>query len=304
VSDVKPKGEEIMELATQSPEAGLQRLLALRAQDLDGWEASAADGVADPVAAVLRKADASFEGILSAWAEDPADLDVPDVRGSHFVGLAQDVEQPGVLSLPARRRRRHSFGPRWPQAAALAAGIALLCFGSWKVQQMSTSTLGETSVLPAEGWKAVSGDVATRLELQFSVERRLDSGSVVEPGRAGGTYGAEDSLILRVDLRGDPAWVYLFEQIPGAPPAVLHPTSGSGWRLQEGLHALSSSDGQPLAYRPDRRAGSTRYLAIATFEPIDAAELAAQVLRSGLDRPDLWPRPVRAVDSFVVDWME
>jgi hypothetical protein len=140
--------------------------------------------------------------------------------------------------------------------------------------------------------------------LQFSVERRLESGAVVEPGRAGAEYGAEDSLILRVDLRGDPAWVYLFEQIPGRPPVVLHPASGSGWRLQEGLHALSSSDGRPLAYRPDRLGGSTRYLAIATFEPIDAADLAAQVLDSGLDRPDLWPRSVRAVDSFVVDWME
>jgi hypothetical protein len=142
------------------------------------------------------------------------------------------------------------------------------------------------------------------VELQFSVERRTDSGAFVEPGRVGSVYGAADSLILRVDLRGEPAWVYLFEQSGTADPVVLHPSSGAGWRLQEGLHALSAPDGEPLAYRPDQVTGPTRYLAVATSEPIQAALVASQVLASGVDRPDLWPRAVRAVDSFLVDWME
>ena len=162
----------------------------------------------------------------------------------------------------------------------------------------------EATSLPEDGWKAVSGAVPTRVELQFSVERRNDVGASVEPGRAGSVYGASDSLILRVDLRGAPAWVYLFEQNGDGDPVTLHPSSGAGWRVQEGLHALSSPGGEVLAYRPDQVTGPTRYLAIATSEPVQAAVVGRQVLASGLDRADLWPRTVRAVDSFVVDWME
>jgi len=248
-----------------------------------------------------------LDEIISAWANAVEDIEVPDIRGSHFVGLPQDGVSGGSTSPSARPlRRRTPRQNRWPQIAALAAGFALLCFGSWKIQQLGGGeTLTESQALPVEGWKAVSSHAATRVELQFSVERSVAMPPLVEPGRSGGSYGEDDSLILRVALRGEPSWVYLLEQAPaGAPVVVIHPTSGTGWQLQEGLHALTSRDGEPLAYRPDQATGVTRYLAIATSEPSNAVELATQVLGVGLDRPDLWPRRVRAVDSFVVDWME
>jgi len=295
-----------MELVQQSPETGLERVLALRPADLEGWESAAASEIDADLAAQLRERDAQLADLLREWSKDFDAADVPDVRGSDFVGLPQGRSsvEPAALQSSARRRLRRLRPSGLPQALALAAGFAILCFGSWQVQQSSQSTTSETVPLPSAGWKAVSGTVSTRVALQFSVERRLQSGALVEPGRAGSSYGAADSLILRVDLRGEPAWVYLFEQTSGGPPTVLHPSAGDGWRLEEGLHALSSGDGQPLAYRPDQPAGATRYLAIATSGPVDAAGFATQVLAAGLDRPDLWPRPVRAVDSFVVDWME
>jgi hypothetical protein len=295
-----------MELVQQSPEAGLERVLALRASDLEGWESAAASEIDADLAAQLRERDVQLADLLAEWSRDCDAADVPDVRGSDFVGLPQGRSSvaPAALQGSARRRLRRLRPSGLPQALALAAGFALLSFGTWQVQQSSQNTTSEAVLLPSAGWKAVSGTVSTRVALQFSVERRLPSGALVEPGRAGSAYGAADSLILRVDLRGEPAWVYLFEQTSGGPPTVLHPSAGDGWRLEQGLHALSGRDGQPLAYRPDLPAGPTRYLAIATSVRVDAAGLATEVLASGLDRPDLWPRPVRAVDSFVVDWME
>lgn len=293
-----------MEAIHQSPEAGLERVLALRPSDLDGWESSAALDVAEELADQIRRRDAQFTALVAEWSEDVSPGDVPNVRGSDFVGLPQGVAPPAPSRLLARRRSPSLRSGGFFQAAALAAGFSLLCFGSWQVQQASQDVQSEEGVLPGAGWKAVSGAVPTQVELQFSVERQTDSGASVEPGRAGSAYGAADSLILGVDLRGEPSWVYLLELTGSGDPVVLHPSSGPGWRVQEGLHALSSPDGQPLAYRPDEVMGTTRYLAVATSEPVQAALVASQVLASGFDRPDLWPRSVRAVDSFVVDWME
>jgi len=169
---------------------------------------------------------------------------------------------------------------------------------------LGASAPTETSPLAQEGWKAVTGESATRVSLQFSVENRSQGKVLVVPGRADDAYGASDSLILRVDLRGEAAWVYLVEQGVEGDPTLLHPQLGSEWYLAEGSHSLSSEGGLPLAYRPDRVSGKTRYLAIATSSPSDGAQLAAEVQALGLDRPDLWPRRVRAVDSFVVGWME
>ena len=304
MTDEKPHGDDFMEAIHQSPEAGLELVLALRPADLDGWESSAALDVTAGVAEQIRLRDTRFTALLAEWSEEVSAGDVPDVRGSDFVGLPQEVAPRVASPLVARRPIRRLRPSGFFQAAALAAGFSLLCFGSWQLQKASQGVPSETSTLPGAGWKAVSGAVPTRVELQFSVERRTTSGASVEPGRAGALYGAADSLILRVDLRGEPAWVYLFEQTGSGDPVVLHPSSPAGWRLQEGLHALSSPDGEPLAYRPDYVTGPTRYLAVATAEPIEAALVASQVLASGIDRPDLWPRSVRAVDSFVVDWME
>jgi len=186
----------------------------------------------------------------------------------------------------------------------MAASFALLCFGSWKLSGFMAPVPSEESVLPVDGWKAVRGEARTRVELQFSVERNGLSGMSIEPGRVGQTYGPDDALVLRVDLRGEPSWVSLFEQMPGRAPVRIHPREGAGWQVQPGLHALSSPSGKPLAYRPDRPSTGIRYFALASSNSVDAERLLGSVLDAGLDRPDLWPRPVRSVDSFVVDWIE
>ena len=249
--------------------------------------------------------DVRLDEIIAAWAGSEEDLDVPDVRGSHFVGLPQDASSPEPAAVRPRGTRQGIHRPpRWGQAAALAAGLALLCFGTWQVQELGSSAPTETSPLAQEGWKAVTGESATRVSLQFSVENRSRGEALVAPGRAGQEYGADDSLILRVDLRGEPAWVYLVEQGVDGVANLLHPSAGAEWYLAAGSHSLSSKEGLPLAYRPDSVSGKTRYLAIATSTPADGAKLATEVQALGLDRPDLWPRTVRAVDSFVVGWME
>lgn len=295
-----------MELHTDDPRSGLELLLALRPADLEGWEADAASRLPSGEASPLRAADARLDSLISAWSEAEDEVEVPDVRGADFVGLPTEDSTPAPpVSLATRRRRRSSSaGPRWTEVAMLAAGFMLLCFGIWQLRQTEGVSSDVPSDLPAEGWKAVSGDSVTRVALQFSVERRLDGQVLVEPGRAGGSYGPSDALVLRVDLRGDPAWVYLLEQAPGSEPALVYPSDGGDWQIAAGLHALSAPDGRALAYSPDQLAGRTRYLVLAASEPIDAAQLAREVMASGLERPDAWPRTVRAVDSFEVDWIE
>ena len=264
--------------------------------------------------------EAEFDELVGAWAEADELHPVPNIRAADFVGLpherAPSDEQPDAsnerldrlrpLALGRRRlgRGRNSLVGSLSYIAAVAAGLALFSYGSWRVADFSSSVLEEGSTLPQEGWKAVTGTSATDIELQFSVERSVGASTVVEPGRGGAVYGSSDSLILRVDLRGEASWVYLFEQRSGGALTLLHPGGGASWKLQPGQHVLSSPDGSALAYRPDLPLSGARYFALATSEPGNAVVLMNAVLDGGLERPDLWPRAVRALDSFSIDWVE
>lgn len=277
-------------------------------------------GVSEMSTPIELLPEAEFDQLVGIWAEAEEPLSVPDIRAADFVGLPQErplghEQQAASDALlehmrsasPGRHRRgrgQSSLVGSLSYIAAVAAGLALFTYGSWRVADFSSSALEEGSALPEEGWKAVSGTSATDIELQFSVERSVGASTLVEPGRSGAVYGSSDALILRVDLRGEASWVYLFEQGSGGGLTLLHPRGGAPWKLQPGQHVLSSPEGSALAYRPDRPMAGARYFALASSEPGDASALMKAVLEGGLERPDLWPRSVRALDSFSVDWVE
>ena len=70
-----------------------------------------------------------------------------------------------------------------------------------------------------------------------------------------------------------------------------------------GAYSPTGEAGGTLVYRPDRIANGThRYLSFATAAPIEAERVARALLAAGLDRPDLWPRPVLAAADFELEW--
>lgn len=277
----------------------LDRLLALRPEDLDGWEEEAAAAIPADRRAAEEALDAAFAGLLQDWKAAGDDLPEPSLTAADFVGLprASDrIEGPGA---PPSRHLRGGLSsvPTWLIPAALAASLALVAFATWQVRDFSA-----TPTLPGdglEGIKAVTPEIATRVELSFSVERQLPTGVVVEPGRREAVYGPADRLALQVEVEGEGGWLYLFESGEALEPVWQQ-------RVTEGVHVLASEAGEPLVWQPDRLAGRTTYLALVSVERLEAgtaATIAGDVLAVP-DRPDLWPRPVLSADAFAVDWEE
>jgi hypothetical protein len=283
---------------SRSTEA-LDRLLALRPEDLDGWEEEAAAALDPELRAQEEALDAALSGLLERWID--VEQPEPAITAADFVGLPQDPVEPGEFGPGVAPTRRLRLGvrsvPTWLTPAALAACLALVAFGSWQIQRH-----GGPAVDDAIGIKAVTPEVVTRVELNFSVERALPGGVVVEPGRRDATYGATDHLALEVAVQGEGGWLYLFEE-RGGDAAQIWPGPGAAEPVPAGVHRLTDGQ-QPVVWQPDELAGRTGYLAVVSSEQLPpdlAATIAREVLASA-DRPDLWPRPVLAADSFTVDW--
>ena len=231
--------------------------------------------------------DPAFEALLQAWA------DAPDAAGPPIT--AADVLEPGPLRRPARApsRLRHSTrrdAPRWNVALAMAAALVIVGFATWQVRNLQTEPIG------VNGFKEITPDRLTRVELQFAVERALPTGTSVEPGREGVQLGATDHLALRADVRGDGGWLYLFEVGANGPELLWSTEAGPG------VHAVQRADGEPLVWQPDDLDGPKTYLAVVSrSRSDDPLVLAAGVLASP-DRQDQWPQPVLAADTFGVTW--
>lgn len=284
---------DAMHVAGSRSEQALDRLLALRPEDLDGWEIEAAAELPDDQRVEQEALDAAFAGLLDDWKSMGDDaVSEPSIRAADFVGLPRDGEADGPGVPPSRNLRRGLGAPSWLIPAALAACLALLAFGTWQIRDF------DAPALPGDdGIKAVTPELTTRVELSFSVERSLPTGVVVEPGRREAVYGPDDRLALQVAVQGEGGWLYLFES-----GEVLQPI----WTAQvtAGVHALTSPAGDPLVWQPDALAGRTTYVALVSGQELGAemaATIAGDVL-SAADRPDVWPRPVLSVDSFTVDW--
>ncbi len=283
----------------RTPEAALDRLLALRDDDLDDWEADLAAELDPELRAAAEAVDAEFDALLSAWASAEREAPGPDLTARDILDLDRRIPLP-TEAAPAdsdvvriRRARPGDSGLR-RLTAALVAALMLVAVGSWIVA-LQTPAGG-----PDAGIKSlVTAESATRLDLQFSVE----TGDTVTAGSDGQTLGASDSLVMRMDVRGDGGWLALFEVDPSGEPHLLYPMGGDALRLDVGSHPLVGSGGEPLVYRPDEGVtGTLRYVALLTREPIDPMRVAPGVLSAGTDRADLWPRPVLAASEFTVDW--
>ena len=296
MTDLRERNDA-MQVAGSRSEQALDRLLALRPDDLDGWEVDAVSSMPARERAAEEALDAAFAGLLDRWTSAEDDVPEPSITAADFAGLPRGPaadEGPGV---PPSRRLRGGVptAPSWLLPAALAASLALVAFGTWQIRDF-----GADPGLPGDGItgvKSVTPEVATRVELSFSVERQLPTSVVVEPGRRDGVYGPTDRLALQVAVEGEGGWLYLFEA-----GEILEPV----WqeRVSEGVHALTSEAGDPLVWQPDALVGRTTYLALVSVDELDASlasTVAVQVL-GALDRPDLWPRPVLSADSFAVDW--
>ncbi len=228
--------------------------------------------------------DPAFEALLSAWSDAP-DAPAPPIT-------AADVLAPPPAARPARApsrlRTARRGAARWNLALAAAAALVVVGIATWQTRSLQTQ--------PNDGWKNVTPDPLTRVELQFAVERALVDGTHVEPGREGVTLGATDHLALRADVRGAGGWLYLFE-VGDARPTLLWSTEAG-----PGVHAVQRPDGEPLVWQPDVLRGPTTYLAIVSrTDAVDPTELAVDVL-AHRQRRDLWPQPVLAADTFGVTW--
>lgn len=263
---------------TATPHEALDRLLALRPDDLDGWEEPLADELTEAERASIEADDRALDDLLAGWA-------------------AHDVEEEaaplplGLFAEPEPRRRRRARGrttPAWVAPAALAASLAVVGFAMWQLRPE-----------PEPGLKAVSPLESTRVDLQFGVERAGRAGVHVVPGRNGGTYGGDDALALRLQVQGEGGWLYLLE-VGEAGNQLLFPV-GEGRRVDAGVHGLTSATGEALVYRPDAP-GAYRYVALITDEPVDPLFTLQGVLEAGAPRPDLWPRHVLSVDDLRLTW--
>ncbi len=282
---------ETMHVAGTRSEQALDRLLALRPEDLDGWEEEAAAALPDHRRAGEEALDDAFAGLLDAWIERGADdAPEPSIRAADFVGLPQEGEQAGPGVPPSRKVRGGALGaPSWLIPAALAACLALVAFATWQIRDFGTSP-------QLDGIKAVTPEVTAMVELSFSVERSLPGGVIVEPGRREAVYGPTDHLALQVAVQGEGGWLYLFESGVEVAPVWAAP-------VDAGVHSLAAGAG---VWQPDVLAGRTTYLALVSDQELEAGlamQVAGEVL-AARSRPDLWPRPVLAADSFTVHWEE
>ncbi len=271
------------------PQIALDRLLALRPEDLEGWEIEAAALAPDREAE--EELDALFAEVLGGWAGRP--FEAPELDAAQLLDTAPPHAQPAPLELdlaprPARRTPPRSIA--WAPAA-LAASLALLAFGTWQLR-------------PADpGLKSlVTAQEATRVHLQFAVERSTDGRVAVEPGRDGATLDGDDAIAMRLALEGSGGYVSLFE-VGAQGSQLLYPLDGTPLRLEAGAQRLQDDRGEDLVYRPDGP-GSFQYVALVTDEPIDATMILQDVLEAGETRPDLWPRHVLSVDRFTATWSE
>jgi len=269
--------DEPMQALPHDPADALDRLLALRPDDLDGWEGAAAADLDPATRAATEALDAEFADVLALWGDAPE----PTIALTAADVLALDR----AVASPGPRR------PVW-LPVALAASLALM------------GVAGVLSQRPAQpdGIKGlVSAAAETRIELQVSIEHRGVE-TVLSAAQDGAEYGPDDWMAMRFDLRGEPSWVYLFES-DGAGASLLVPSAGAELHLEPGVHPLRGGDGAELVYQPEE-SGHHRYLVVATDAPIDADAIIQGVMEAGRSRPDLWPRHVLAVDSFEATWRE
>lgn len=261
---------------------GLDRLLALRSEDLDGWEHDAADALDDLERGEVELQDRALRDLLTVW--DSIDEPAPSLTAADLVGLPQDPVVLPVARSPVRnRRRRGASAPGWRLLVALAACLAVLAFGAYQLQQNAP---------PKDvRFKATSPAASTaELDLQFSVE----SAGGVSAGTAGATYGSGDHLALRVDVTGEGGWLYLFEATDGREPIPIDA------RFVAAPGPIDIGGGK--VWQPDTLAGATTYLAVMTSEEVEASNVLVAGILSAAERPDRWPRPVLAADWFAVHW--
>ncbi len=264
---------------TATPHDALDRLLALRPDDLDGWEQDLAAELPEHERAAIEAEDVAFDALLAGWAAHDVEAEAPEVPPALFA-------EPALR--PRRRRAPMRSSPAWMAPAALAASLAVVGFGMWQLRPE-----------PAAGLKAVSSIEATRVDLQFGVERAGLDGMTVVPGRSGATYGGDDAIAMRIDVQGEGGWLYLIE-VGAGEPQLLYPL-GEGKRVDAGTHGLRSAEGEALVYRPDAP-GTYRYVALITDESVDPMFTLQGVLEAGAPRPDLWPRHVLSVDDLTLTW--
>jgi hypothetical protein len=284
----------------RSPETALDRLLALRPEDLDGWEVELASELDPDLRAAAEEMDAEFDTLLSSWVDAEREIPAPAITARDILDRDARVPSPTeVAPADSNIARIHRTGQDHAGlrrlTAALVAALMLVAVGSWIVALQTPASLDGTS-RTKEG---VTAESATRLELQFSVER----GDQVVPGSLGAPLGLDDHIAMRMDVRGEGGWLSVFEVDGAGEPQLLYPAAGESIRLAAGSHPLVGAQGQPLVYRPDNgMTGPLRYVALLTREPIDPMRVAPGVLSAGTDRADLWPRPVLAASEFTVDW--
>ncbi len=292
--------ENDMELRTERSLEGLDRLLALRAEDLDGWEEAAASELPDDERASLEQEDAALAKLLQAWCEADEHVAEPALSAADFVGLPQEeasTEPPTALRPTRRLHAVRSAPPAWLMTTALAACLVVAVFASWGLKDL------EPASTELEGLKAVTPVASTRVELQFAVERKLPTGVVTEAGRKGATYGASDHLVLRSQVTGAGGFLYLFEVPEQGAPRLIWPSGDAATPVGSGVHELRGDAGEHLVWQPDSFDGATLYAAIVTSEPSEhSSELLGSVLDQGVERSDLWPRSVLASDSFTIRW--
>jgi hypothetical protein len=270
-----------MEVARRRALDGLDRLLALRPEDLDGWEADAADALDDGDRAGIEADDRVLSDLITIWSalEEP----VPTLTAADLIGLPQEPVLIRRARSPARHRRTR--GPQrrgWMSMAALAACVAVLGFGVWQINHLVPA--------PEVRFKSVVPAPSTDLDLQFSVE----TGASVTAGRAGAIYGPADRLAMRVQVTGTGGWLYLFEAAAGQEPVRVD----AQYVASPGMVAV----GGGRLWQPDTLTGETTYLAVMTSEEVEAANVLIAGILGAAERPDQWPRPVLAADWFTVHW--
>ncbi len=259
---------------THDPTLALDRLLALRPEDLDGWERDVAETADDREAEVAL--DALFADALSGWAS--ADLGEPRVTAERVLA----AEGP-----PAPRR---STRP-WLAPAAIAASVALVGLATWQMRPADRGLKG-----------LVTATEATRIHLDFAIEHTVDGRVRVEPGREDVSLDSADAIAMRLGIEGAGGWVTLHE-VGAEGSTLIYPLDGRPRRIGAGTERLQGPDGEDLVYRPEEP-GRFHYVALVTDEPVDTTTIVQDVLEAGETRPDLWPRHVLSIDGFTATWSD
>jgi hypothetical protein len=290
-------------------EEALARFLALRAPDLDGWEEEEARRLPDARLQAELERDDVLEEVLERWAEGrPSPRAVPSVEAILRAVEARDHDPLDEDEIP----QAVPVAPPPPPVGlaptlALAAALAVAFVGLWKLRPDLGAEGGSLPAALEASQRTKSGpgtdDAATRVELQWSVERQEGDRVVVLPGQAGERYPVTAGLALRAEVRGEGGYFYLVEAPGSGHPHGVWPLSGQALKLAAGAHTIVDEEGDPLVYRPDAGTlGAVRYLALLTTEEVEPAAVAEAVLATGLDKPSLWPRALRAADAFELTW--